>query len=213
MWVWASALRARHTRSQWERGWERRPYNRGRRYGAMRNPGPMSDSGDPICRIPTLAVVRRIEKLNAVAGCCTDGQEARGIGRPGLVGHRGPVLDSGLRRMWGAQGRDRGRPLTANLGPRALPARHPPGAEPLIGHPRVSRWARHRLCRSEIRTGAVSCGDGVRSGGAVVVVDQAAEDWSLLYPVRLEVGDGGRVGWFVAGRGSCARDWWGRCSL
>ncbi len=54
------------------------------------------------------------------------------------------------------------------------------------------------LSRSKIRFGAVSCGGVVRSGGALVLVDQSSEDGLSSDRVSLEVGDGGRGGWFGA---------------
>lgn len=57
------------------------------------------------------------------------------------------------------------------------------------------------LCRSKIRFGAVSCGEAVRSGGSLVLVDQAAEEALTPDSVGLEVGDGGRGGRFGAVRG------------
>jgi hypothetical protein len=67
---------------------------------------------------------------------------------------------------------------------------------------RVARAAFPRgLCRSKIRFGGARCGDAVRSGGVVVLVDQVAQDGLSPDPVGLEVGDGGRGGRFGAVRG------------
>jgi hypothetical protein len=57
------------------------------------------------------------------------------------------------------------------------------------------------LCRLKIRFGTVSCGDAVRLGGVVVLVDEAVEDGLSSDSVGLEVGDGCRGGRFGAFRG------------
>ncbi|WP_405634704.1 hypothetical protein OHB53_11300 [Streptomyces sp. NBC_00056] len=65
----------------------------------------MSDFEDPICPILVRAVVRGIEKLNAVGRCCArgvtadKGRRARSGGRCGLDGHRG--FWQGLTRRCG----------------------------------------------------------------------------------------------------------------
>ena len=47
----------------------------------------------------------------------------------------------------------------------------------------------------------MSCGEAVRSGGSLVLVDQASEEALTPDPVVLEVGDGGRGGRFGVVRG------------
>ncbi|MDF2258833.1 hypothetical protein [Streptantibioticus ferralitis] len=54
------------------------------------------------------------------------------------------------------------------------------------------------LCRPNIRFAAVTCGDAIRSGSVVVLVDETAQDGMPSDPVGLKVADHCRSGRFGA---------------